>query len=110
MSTSYLEKISKKKNIAMDKVEELWDKAKELAKEKNHDEDYAYITGIFKKMVGESLSFKEFQILSEDDAPTMSVSSGGTAHHSDTDGKRSYMGRVDRKKLLDEFIKAGKVK
>jgi hypothetical protein len=30
--------------------EEKWEKAKELAKEQGHTEDYAYIMGIYKKM------------------------------------------------------------
>ena len=32
-------------------VEELYYKAKDIAKEANHEEDYAYITGILKKML-----------------------------------------------------------
>ena len=32
--------------------ERLWDKAKDLAKEQGHKEDWAYITGIYKKMKG----------------------------------------------------------
>ena len=32
--------------------EELWQKAKARAKEQGHEEDWAYITGIYKKMKG----------------------------------------------------------
>jgi len=53
MPKSYLQKISKEKGISMDKVERLWDKAKGIAKDSGREEDYAYITGIFKNMLGE---------------------------------------------------------
>jgi len=32
--------------------ERLWAKAKKLAEEQGHKEDWAYVTGIFKKMKG----------------------------------------------------------
>lgn len=36
--------------------EEKWERAKELASEEGHAEDYAYITGIYKRMMGMSKS------------------------------------------------------
>jgi len=33
-------------------IEDLWDKAKKIAKEQNEDHNYAYITGILKNMIG----------------------------------------------------------
>jgi len=41
-------------------VEKLWDKAKKIAKESGREEDYAYITGILKKMLGLNETFKEY--------------------------------------------------
>lgn len=38
------------------KEEELWDKAKGLAADQGHKEDYPYIMGIFKKMLPDRFS------------------------------------------------------
>ena len=54
MTLSYIEKLAKEHNLTVDKVESYWNKAKVLAVEAGHKEDYAYITGIVKKMVKES--------------------------------------------------------
>jgi hypothetical protein len=43
--------------------EEKWKKAKELASKQGRSEDYAYITGIFKKMVGENVDEGEHLLL-----------------------------------------------
>lgn len=55
--TSFAEKTGK----SVQEVEKLWDKAKEIAKEEGEPENYAYITGILKKMlkINESLTFRE---------------------------------------------------
>lgn len=62
MPQAYVKKLAKKKGISIAKAEDHWVKAKELAAEQGHKEDYDYITGIFKKMMGESntMTFKEF--------------------------------------------------
>ena len=54
MPTPYIEKLAKEHNLPIDKVEDYWNKAKVLAGKSGHPEDYAYITGIVKKMVKES--------------------------------------------------------
>jgi hypothetical protein len=53
MPTPYIEKLAKEHNLPVDKVESYWEKAKVLAGKAGHKEDYAYITGIVKKMVNE---------------------------------------------------------
>ena len=99
MPSAYVGKIAKKKGITKDRAEHLWNKAKNLAADEGHEEEWDYITGIFKRMVGESLTFKEFcAILGEDGEPTMSVSGGGMDHHDASDGKKSKMGKMARRK------------
>jgi len=44
------------------KDERLWQKAKGLAKEQDHEEDWAYITGIFKKMKGGKVAAGPLQV------------------------------------------------
>lgn len=61
MPSSYVKKIAKEKGISEDRAEKLWDKAKALAKKEGKEEEYDYITGIFKKMVGEQMTFTEFK-------------------------------------------------
>jgi hypothetical protein len=53
MPTAYISKMAKEKNIPVDKLEKYWDKAKSLAKDSGHEEEFDYITGIFKKMIKE---------------------------------------------------------
>ena len=55
MPTPMLLKISKKRKIPIKKVEEYWEKAKELAKDKfgeDHKAYWPYVTGIVKHMTG----------------------------------------------------------
>ncbi len=54
MPQAYVAKLAKEHNISIDKAENYWDKAKVLSGKAGHPEDYDYITGIFKKMMGES--------------------------------------------------------
>lgn len=51
MPTAYIKKLSKEKGISVNQLEKYWDEAKELAKKEGHEKDYAYITGIFKKII-----------------------------------------------------------
>ena len=102
MPTAYLKKVSKKKGISIDRAEELWDKAKKLAASQGHEDEYDYITGIFKKMIGERLTFSEFHMIFEEGEPTNSISSGGTDHHSASDGgKPGNMMRRKKKMMCD---------
>ena len=58
MPTSLMKKVSDKCNMDMSKVEELWEKAKSQAKEQGHEEDWGYVTSIFKNMVSDSCKEK----------------------------------------------------
>ena len=52
--TAYLKKVSDKKNMRMSAVEKIWEKAKNIAKDRFEEEDekyYAYTTGVFKRMM-----------------------------------------------------------
>jgi hypothetical protein len=53
MPTAYMSKMSKEKNIPIAKLEKYWDKAKSLAKDSGHEDEFDYITGIFNKMIKE---------------------------------------------------------
>lgn len=57
MPNNIVQSFAKKSGKSIDQVEKLWQKAKAIAAEEGHVEDYAYITGILKKM----LSIKEEQ-------------------------------------------------
>jgi hypothetical protein len=54
MPNAYVKKMHKKTGKSMDWLEDHFKKAEKLAAEEGHKEDYAYIMGIFKKMIGES--------------------------------------------------------
>ena len=62
MPSSIVLSFAKQTNKSVEEVEELWNKAKESAKEQGQENNYAYITGILKKMLGlnENVSFFEF--------------------------------------------------
>lgn len=62
MPTAYVKKLAKKKKMSISEVEERWQKAKKLSKERKGKRDnWAYTMGIFKKMMKESvLNFKDF--------------------------------------------------
>lgn len=53
-AASIVKALAKKHNKTVDEVEGLWKKAKKSASDSGHKEDYAYITGILKKMLGEA--------------------------------------------------------
>lgn len=76
MPSDYVKKLADKKGISVEKAEGYWDKAKTRAKEEGHDGEYDYITGIFKRMMGESLTFSEMQSLGESLMTTDFLSSG----------------------------------
>lgn len=62
MPANIIKSFAKESGKSEDKVEELWNKAKKLAAEAGHADEYDYITGILKKMLNlnETNSFKEF--------------------------------------------------
>lgn len=55
MPTPYIKKLAKQTGKPVAEVERLWDKAKEQASKAGRTDDYAYITGILKHMVGASV-------------------------------------------------------
>lgn len=54
MPTAFVKKMSKKHKISVDKSEKLWDKAKAAAAKQDQENNFALITTIYKKMLGES--------------------------------------------------------
>lgn len=69
MPVPYVRKVAKKHHKSVGATEERWAKAKRVAAEQGHGGDYGYVTGIFKKMVGENMAyptFKTFLILESD--------------------------------------------
>lgn len=63
MPLSYVKKTAKKHHISTSKAEDKWKKAKSIAKKQGKGDNYALITGIYKKMIGENLSFTEFLMI-----------------------------------------------
>lgn len=59
MPSEYVKKLATKKGVSAKEAERKWDKAKKLAADEGHAEDFAYITGIFKRMMGETSSVLE---------------------------------------------------
>jgi hypothetical protein len=51
MPNNIINSFAEKSGKSKEEVEQLWDKAKEIAAKENKAEDYAYITGILKKML-----------------------------------------------------------
>ena len=56
MSQAYVKKMAKEHGLSISSTEQKWGKAKDAADKEGHSDDYAYITGIFKKMIGEGYS------------------------------------------------------
>ncbi len=53
MPTHFIEFLAKKKKYGTKKeLEDKWEKAKSIAKEQGHKDEYDYIMGIFKRMIG----------------------------------------------------------
>jgi len=55
MPTDYIKKLSKEGKGSISTLEKKWDDAKAAAAREGKTDDYGYITGIFKKMVGASV-------------------------------------------------------
>jgi hypothetical protein len=54
MPADYVAKLAKETGVSVEKAEKRWASAKKIADKAGRGDDYAYITGIFKKMMGES--------------------------------------------------------
>lgn len=70
MPTPYIKKLADKHNTSVGKAEGRWENAKQQAAKQGHSEDFAYITGIYKKMMGEDvseMSLKQFLKITEMD-------------------------------------------
>lgn len=70
MPTPYIKKLANKHHTSVGKSEGRWEKAKQQAAKQGHSEDFAYITGIYKKMMGEDvseMSLKQFLQITEMD-------------------------------------------
>ena len=52
MPATVIQSFSKKTGKSVEELEKLWKKAKKVAEEQGRKDDYAYIVGIFKKMLG----------------------------------------------------------
>ena len=52
MPTAYIKKLAKEGHGSIQALEKKWDAAKARAADEGRTDDYAYITGIFKKMAG----------------------------------------------------------
>lgn len=69
MPNKYLSRLHIERGISMDTLESKWKEAKKKAIEQGEDGNYAYVTSIFKHLLGESnlpkISFEEFVSLSE---------------------------------------------
>lgn len=52
MPTAYIDTLVKEGKGTKSRLEHLWDQAKDIAEEAGRGDDYAYITGIFKKSAG----------------------------------------------------------
>lgn len=61
MPLPYIDKMSKKHKKSKEELEHKWSKAKELAKKSGKENNYGYITGIFKRMIGEDFKFLDFE-------------------------------------------------
>lgn len=60
-----IQSISKRSGKSVDWLEAKYQEAKKLAADEGHREDYSYITGIFKRIVGESAIVSENILVSE---------------------------------------------
>lgn len=97
MPNAYLQKLADKGKGSIDSLEKKWNKAKTLAKDQGHEDEYDYITGIFKKMIGESLTFKRFYSRLLEEVPTNTVGAGGVEN---PDGKRLFTRKPMKRKKI----------
>lgn len=84
MPASIVKSFAQKSGKTETEVEELWTKAKEIAKENGREEEYDYIVGVLKKMLS----------LNEEDA---GGDAGGGTTSADVAGVELPVGDVDDK-------------
>lgn len=60
MPANIIKSFAEKSGRSEKEVEELWNKAKEIAKDNNHEEEYDYIVGILKKMLKINETFRDY--------------------------------------------------
>lgn len=89
MPQAYVKKMAAKHHLTMDRAEHLWDKAKKLATKEGKAEQFDYITGIFKRMVGEAT------------VSTLEVISGLFDHDEGSDDEKQAVTTLT--KLLKKF-------
>ena len=53
MPSGYVKKLADKKGVSIDKAEERWDNANKAAEQQGQGDNYAYVTQVFKSMMGE---------------------------------------------------------
>jgi hypothetical protein len=73
--TAYVQKLAKKHNVSTGKSENEWARAKSVAVKEGKGENFAYVTAIYKKIMGESaknLSLKDFLYVTEADVSEIS--------------------------------------
>lgn len=56
MPQAFVKKIASKHHVSISTAEKKWEKAKKLAKDQGQENNYAYITGIFKHLMGENVN------------------------------------------------------
>ncbi len=54
MPTAYVEKLAKEHHMSLSEAESKWKEAEKKAREEGREKNYAYITSIFKSMMGET--------------------------------------------------------
>lgn len=100
MGTVNFEKYAKKFDLQVSSLIETYKKAESVASMNNRSTNQLYINGLFKKMIGEKLSFKEFMVLIEDEGvPTNSVGSVISSHEP-TDGNPDKTKKKKKKKSI----------
>lgn len=66
MPTAFVRSVAEKKGKPVAEIERIWNRAKVKAAEEGHEDEYDYITGIFKNMLGEGYRVSiEQEIISE---------------------------------------------
>ena len=53
MPTEYIRKMAEKHGKSLKEAELMWETARKQAEKEGHADNYAYITAIFKNMIGE---------------------------------------------------------
>lgn len=97
MPTPYVKKLADKHGVPVSQVEKKWDKAKKIAEDEGHKDNWAYITGVVKRMMNESslesASYPMYRSLVD---VTRSKASGAAFKNS-----RNYVAKTVEPILLD---------